>query len=215
MSLNPDIKADVVIIGATTTGDVTNIDIDQNTSVSKITTSLSTDVPTISAEMTAEVGKIDLVEESINVDNLSFSTTPIITKAVSASTGSAAGDHAALMHLDYEHSGHTGFASKKDITAEVEITSLDTPLDNNQLYLLTHNFAAHLVYNQERYDLTSRSLNNWSYTHINPQNGAIQILIVDMVSGLLYLDIANPIQENLNNHINNTSVHLQAGERNK
>lgn len=115
MPLKPTVRAEVTTIDVTTSGNVANIGIDQNASVPKITASLSTDISSIDTNMTAEVSKTTTLEETINVDNLSFSTTPTISKSITANTGYISGEHAALRGLDYEHSGHTGFASQTEL----------------------------------------------------------------------------------------------------
>lgn len=49
-------------------------------------------------------------------------------------------DHSQLDNLDYEHSGHTGFASKKDLLSFVpkrleNVASVSPEVKNNNLYL--------------------------------------------------------------------------------
>lgn len=49
--------------------------------------------------------------------------------------------------------------------------------------------------------------------YIEKSTGSINTITVDVDSGAFDISSSNPIQSNLDSHINDTSVHLQTGER--
>lgn len=122
-------------------------------------------------------------------------------------------DHSKLHNLDYEHSGHTGFASTQDLNTSVSISVSDPVISPEDLNKLTSNLTAKLILDGKYYSLASRSGNVWNYTRTNSTTGDIEIVRVDTNSGAFDIIQKNPVQQNLNAHINDTSVHLQAGER--
>lgn len=122
-------------------------------------------------------------------------------------------DHSQLENLDYDSSGHTGFASSEDLVCYVEIESLEDVISEENLAILKKNYGAPIVYNKAAYYLTSRNGTTWSYVYIDAATGDIKTLLLNTTSGEISLQSANPVQTNLTTHINDTSVHLQAGER--
>ncbi len=122
-------------------------------------------------------------------------------------------DHSKLSNLDYEHSGHTGFASAEDLNTQVLIDELEELIPQEQLQILKKNSTVQLLYHDKLYSLSVRAGRNWTYTYIEKSTGDINTITVDMDSGAFDISSSNPVQHNLDSHINDTSVHLQTGER--
>lgn len=79
------------------------------------------ELPNIKITSTADLNDTTVKSEA-SINNLGIQSSPNISRSIHPSTGDAM-DHRALDHLDYESSGHTGFASSKDLQA---VTSLET-----------------------------------------------------------------------------------------
>jgi len=122
-------------------------------------------------------------------------------------------DHALLSHLDFEESGHTGFASEKDLNTQVEVDESMQVLPQEAIQALKRNSTIQLFFHDKLYSLSVRAGKLWTYTYIEKTTGDIQIITVDMDSGAFDISSSNPVQHNLDSHINDTSVHLQTGER--
>lgn len=71
-------------------------------------TNTNVEVASIHVNEQASISPISVTEQA-SVQNISCESSPNIAKNITVSTGISP-DHAALIHLDYEHSGHTGFA---------------------------------------------------------------------------------------------------------
>lgn len=87
-------------------------------------------------------------------------------------------------------------------------------ISTEDLLILKDNWANGLLYNQNFYHICARSDNNWTYSSNDLTSGAISTITVNIISGRYVIHSSNPAQEALNEHILNTSVHLQSGERN-
>lgn len=123
-------------------------------------------------------------------------------------------DHAALDNLDYENSGHTGFASKQDVNQKITISAETTSLSSDVINTLENNASAVLVYDNKVYNLSVRNGNLRTYINLNEKTNEISTITFDTQTGECDITTQNPICDDLSNHIKNTSVHLQSGERN-
>ena len=85
------------------------------------------------------------------------------TKQVSASIegkcGGGTTDHSKLKNLDYEHSGHTGFASSQDLNQAVIVDSAQQTIPASSLEILRNNLTSRLSYNNQLYRLSARAGN--------------------------------------------------------
>lgn len=98
------------------------------------------ELPNIKITSTADLNDTTVKSEA-SINNLGIQSSPNISRSIHPSTGDAT-DHRALDHLDYESSGHTGFASSKDLQAEVSINAATGAIDPESLQTLKSNFAA-------------------------------------------------------------------------
>jgi len=69
-------------------------------------------------------------------------------------------DHAKLENLDYEHSGHTGFASAEDLNTQVLIEDPEQLIPQEQLQILKKNSTVQLLYHDKLYSLSVRAGRN-------------------------------------------------------
>lgn len=53
--------------------------------------------------------------QGIQIHTMNFTAEPKITRAIKVGESTGTKDHSKLQNLDYEHSGHTGFASATDL----------------------------------------------------------------------------------------------------
>lgn len=81
----------------------------------KISTQVEINVAHIDGDSDIHINHPTSIDSDLKVSNLRFTAEPTIVKSIALSDGSSSGDHAALKHLDYEHSGHTGFAAAADL----------------------------------------------------------------------------------------------------
>lgn len=122
-------------------------------------------------------------------------------------------NHATLENLDYEHSGHKGFASEKDLNTQIKVYESLQVLPQEAVQALKRNSTIQLLFHDNLYSLSVRAGKLWTYTYIEQTTGNIHTITVDMDSGAFDISSSNPVQRNLDSHINDTSVHLQTGER--
>lgn len=100
---------------------------------------------------------MEKLKGSVTQQNLKTSLT---TKSVSVRTGDKSylmTDHSKLKNLDYEHSGHVGFASDKDLNVQVTITDEMQTIPAESLEILKKNTTAHLLYHDNLYGLSVRA----------------------------------------------------------
>ena len=160
---------------------------------------------------TADVNS-ETVESSATLTPIGVKSSPHMNP-IHPSTGESSGDHAALDHLDYEHSGHKGFASDKDLSVAVEITAPLGAISPEDLDKLKKNFTAMVELNGRFLSLASRAGSNWTYVSNPDTNGTFYTMTINMNNGTYTSAALNPAQSNLNTHVQNTEVHIQAGER--
>ena len=160
---------------------------------------------------TADVNS-ETVESTATLNPIGVTSSPKMNP-IHPSTGESSGDHAALEHLDYEHSGHKGFASDKDLQVAISIEAPLGAISEDDLAKLKKNFTAVVELNNRFLTLSSRNGNNWTYTSNPDTNGTFYVMTINMNNGTYTSTALNPAQSNLNTHIQNTDVHIQAGER--
>ena len=160
---------------------------------------------------TADVNS-ETVESTATLNPIGVTSSPKMNP-IHPSTGESSGDHAALDHLDYEHSGHKGFASDKDLQVAISIEAPLGAISEDDLAKLKKNFTAVVELNNRFLTLSSRNGNNWTYTSNPDTNGTFYVMTINMNNGTYTSTALNPAQSNLNTHIQNTDVHIQAGER--
>ena len=199
------------------------------TSTQTINTGTNANVNHISADTQTNINRIRVTQDSAGVveinANTSIHTTPVhisaapkISDPITIYDGNS-DDHRALKHLDYESSGHTGFASSAQLEAalkaEVTISSSSGTINPDDLNKLKSNLSAKIELDGQVLSLTAKAGKQWTYTSaLDGVTGDMTILTLDTSNGTYTSQTRNPARDEMNAHINNTSVHLQAGERN-
>ena len=115
------------------------------------------ELPNIKITSTADITD-ETIHSEATINPLGVESSPNISKGIHPNTGEAS-DHAKLEHLDYEHSGHTGFASSEDL---VVIAQADAPLGaftQEVVNKLRNNFSANIELNNRLLTLSSRAGN--------------------------------------------------------
>lgn len=115
------------------------------------------ELPNIKITSTADITD-ETIHSEATINPLGVESSPNISKGIHPNTGEAS-DHAKLEHLDYEHSGHTGFASSEDL---VVIARADAPLGaftQEVVNKLRNNFSANIELNNRFLTLSSRNGN--------------------------------------------------------
>lgn len=140
MPLKNKSTADVSNLKVTSDAHLSQTDVGTSATVTNINPSISTDIPHISAGLSATVNTTGAATAT-NLHPVSISEKPHVTSGIHANTGEAT-DHRSLQHLDYETSGHTGFAASKDLRAAVTINAVTGAIDPDSLQILKSNFAA-------------------------------------------------------------------------
>jgi len=117
--------------------------------------SMVAELPKIKITSTADVTGTGVTEE-VTIDPLNINSSPNISRSIHPSTGEIK-DHRELTHLDYETSGHTGFAASKDLRAEVSINAATGAIDPESLQTLKSNFAAKVELDGKLLSLSCRA----------------------------------------------------------
>ena len=115
------------------------------------------ELPNIKITSTADITD-EVIHSEATINPLGVESSPNISKGIHPNTGDAT-DHAQLEHLDYEHSGHTGFASSQDL---VLVAEADAPLgafNQETVQKLKSNFSANIQLNNRFLTLSSRNGN--------------------------------------------------------
>lgn len=171
-------------------------------------------LPNIKITSTADVNDTTVTSEA-SINNLGIESSPNINRSIHPSTGETT-DHRQLDHLDFESSGHTGFASSKDLQSVVAAaaSSASGQFDKDALKQLKSNFSTKIDRDGVLLSLCARAGKNWTYASaIDPQTGNMEILTLDTETGLYSVQTRNPARDELNAHIQNQDVHVRAGER--
>ena len=212
-------KTDVTIpsVNGSTNTNTQTINADSNANINRISANTETNVNHIRVTQES-TGVVEInATTSIHTNSVKISATPKISDPISIQDGSA-DDHRALKHLDYESSGHTGFASSAQLEAalkaEVTISSSSGTISPDDLNKLKSNLSAKIELDGKVLSLTAKAGKQWTYTSaLDGVTGDITILTLDTSNGTYTSQTRNPARDEMNAHINNTSVHLQAGER--
>lgn len=155
MPLKNKSTADVSNLKVTSDAHLSQTDVGTSATVTNINPSISTDIPHISASLSATVNTTGAATAT-NLHPVSISEKPRITNGIHANTGEAT-DHRSLQHLDYETSGHTGFASSKDLQSTVSIVGSEGAIDEESLKVLKSNFAATIDFNGTLLNLSCKT----------------------------------------------------------
>ena len=158
-------KTDVTIpsVNGSTNTNTQTINADSNANINRISANTETNVNHIRVTQES-TGVVEInATTSIHTNSVKISATPKISDPISIQDGSA-DDHRALKHLDYESSGHTGFASSAQLEAalkaEVIINSPSGTISQENLQKLKSNFAATVELDGTLLNLVSKSRNN-------------------------------------------------------
>jgi hypothetical protein len=174
------------------------------------------ELPNIKITSTADINDTTVQSEA-TINNLGIQSSPNITRSIHPGTGEAY-DHRALTHLDYESSGHTGFASSAQLEAalqaEVIISSAGGTINPDDLNKLKSNLSAKIELDGQVLSLTAKAGKKWTYTSaLDQDTGDMTILTLDTSTGTYTSQIRNPARDEINAHIENQEVHVRAGER--
>ena len=169
------------------------------------------ELPNIKITSTADITD-ETIHSEATINPLGVESSPNISKGIHPNTGEAT-DHAKLEHLDYASSGHTGFASSEDLVVVAQATAPLGAFTQETVNKLKSNFSANIELNNRFLTLSSRAGNLWTYTSSPDQSGTMYIMTVNMLNGSYQSSAINPAKSDLNAHIQNTEVHIQAGER--
>lgn len=169
MPLKNKSTADVSNLKVTSDAHISQTDVGTSATVTNINPSISTDIPHISASLNATVNTTGAATAT-NLHPVIISEKPHVTSGVHANTGEAT-DHRSLKHLDYETSGHTGFASSKDLQSTVSLITAEGAIDEESLQTLKSNFAATIEFNGVVLNLSCKAKDKWTYTSALDDNG--------------------------------------------
>lgn len=183
MPLKNKSTADVSNLKVTSDAHLSQTDVGTSATVTNINPSISTDIPHISASLSATVNTTGAATAT-NLHPVSISEKPHVTSGIHANTGEAT-DHRSLQHLDYETSGHTGFASSEDLKATVAAAAGQSgQFSTDALKTLKTNLSTKIEKDGKLLSLTAKAGNNWTYTSaIDQETGDMIILSVDMTTG--------------------------------
>ena len=124
-----------------------------------IKNSMVADLPNIKITSTADITE-NTIQTEATLNPLSVDTTSVITHAIHPSTGEVS-DHRELSHLDYETSGHTGFASAKDLQAVIPAAAGQSgQFNEDALKQLKTNYSTKIEKDGKLLSLTTRGSNN-------------------------------------------------------
>jgi hypothetical protein len=119
--------------------------------------SASGELPNIKITSTADITD-ETIHSEATLNPLGVESSPHITKGIHPNTGEAS-DHAKLENLDYEHSGHIGFASSADLVVVAQAESPLGAFTQEVVNKLRHNFSANIELNNRLLTLSSRAGN--------------------------------------------------------
>ena len=98
------------------------------------------ELPNIKITSTADLNDTTVKSEA-SINNLGIQSSPNISRSIHPSTGDAM-DHRALDHLDYESSGHRGFASSKDLQTVISLEEYEHIIPADVIQQLKANYTA-------------------------------------------------------------------------
>lgn len=127
MPLDNESSAHITKITVVTSGDIGAINNNQGINTDSVAVSATTNISSIAANVEANVNNLSL-NESASVGTLGFQTHPQVKRSIHTNSGYSSGNHNELTNLDYEHSGHVGFASAQALSTKQDKISLGATL---------------------------------------------------------------------------------------
>ena len=103
---------------------------------------------------------------------------------------------------------------KQDWLEPIQLLEPTSSIPMSDVALLKKNTILTLDYDGHLYSLTARSGPNWTYCYVDKTDGSIHSITVDTTNGSYTTIQENPVEDMLLDHIHNTEVHIQPGERN-
>ena len=162
-AIHADTDVTLNSVSGTTSANTQTINAGSNANVNHISVNTNADVNHIRVT-TDNAGVVEInANTSIHTTPVHISASPKISDPITIYDGNS-DDHRALKHLDYESSGHTGFASSAQLEAalkaEVIINSPSGTISQENLQKLKSNFAATVELDGTLLNLVSKSRNN-------------------------------------------------------
>lgn len=176
-----------------------------------LTNKMTGDLSNLKISSTADI-TTETVESTATINPLNIDSSPNIGEGIHPRIGEGT-DHRSLDNLDYEHSGHRGFASSKDINTMVELTDSCGMLDQDTILVLKNNFTARMGWNSWVLTLTGRAGLRWTYASNADEEGASAICYVNIGNGDYECIEVNPAHDEVECHASDTLIHVQEGER--